>query len=146
YPTLRSFAEFLVARHGPQLAGKLAVPAAARLEVSQPRASQRLASLVDPTPPRLASLVDLRDGRPARSRADAVRPAPTEDDPVAIVGVSGCFPGGDGVDAFWHNLAAGTDCIVEVPASRWDWQAIYGNPTQETNKTNVKWGGFVAGV
>ncbi|HWU88257.1 MAG TPA: SDR family NAD(P)-dependent oxidoreductase, partial [Kofleriaceae bacterium] len=137
YPTLHSFAEFLVEQHGPQLAAQLAAPAAAKLEVAQPRAAR-------------AAPVALRDGRPARSRADVVRqaprPAPTEDDPIAIIGMSGCFPGADGVDAFWQNLAAERDCIVEVPASRWDWQAIYGDPTQETNKTNVKWGGFMAGI
>ena len=39
---------------------------------------------------------------------------------VAIIGMSGLFPQAADVDAFWRNLAAGRDCVTEVPAERWD--------------------------
>src|SRR5262249_55156361 len=38
------------------------------------------------------------------------------------------------------------DCIQEIPPSRWDWRAWYGDPAHEVNRTNVKWGGFIEGV
>ncbi len=37
---------------------------------------------------------------------------------------------------FWHNLAAGRDCITEIPPERWNWQEYYGDPATEVNKTN----------
>ncbi|MDJ1631536.1 beta-ketoacyl synthase N-terminal-like domain-containing protein [Bacillus velezensis] len=34
---------------------------------------------------------------------------------------------------FWENLKAGTDCITEVPKSRWDWKT-YQNVTSPSGK------------
>ncbi|MFC9712829.1 SDR family NAD(P)-dependent oxidoreductase, partial [Paenibacillus sp. NPDC056933] len=70
----------------------------------------------------------------------------TEKEPIAIIGLSGIFPMADDVDAFWRNLVGGKDCISEIPPSRWDWQAYYGNPMTEGNKTKAKWGGFINGI
>jgi len=43
----------------------------------------------------------------------------------------------------WDHLAAGRSLITEVPAQRWDKDALRGNPSRD-NKTNSIWGGFVA--
>ncbi|MFK0259855.1 beta-ketoacyl synthase N-terminal-like domain-containing protein [Streptomyces angustmyceticus] len=51
-------------------------------------------------------------------------PRPTD---AAIVGMGALFPGADGLDAYWRNLLAGTDCITDVPPARWD-PAIYYDP------------------
>jgi natural product biosynthesis luciferase-like monooxygenase protein len=67
-------------------------------------------------------------------------------EPIAIVGVSGAFPGAPDVASFWQALATGRDCIREIPEDRWDWRAIYGDPTREGDKTNIKWGGFLDGA
>ncbi|MBU6400846.1 MAG: SDR family oxidoreductase, partial [Verrucomicrobia bacterium] len=67
-------------------------------------------------------------------------------DLIAIVGMSGVFPGSADVEAFWRHLAAGDDLVTEIPADRWDWRAYYGDSTREPNKTNSKWGGFIADV
>ncbi|WP_268626491.1 SDR family NAD(P)-dependent oxidoreductase [Paenibacillus alvei] len=63
--------------------------------------------------------------------------------PIAIIGVSGVFPHAENTEVFWNNLINGIDCIGEVPNHRWDWKAYYGDPLSETNKTNIKWGGFI---
>ncbi|MCP5003643.1 MAG: SDR family NAD(P)-dependent oxidoreductase, partial [Planctomycetes bacterium] len=67
-------------------------------------------------------------------------------EPIAIIGISGKFPQADTLDTFWQNLKEGKDCITEIPKERWDWQSVYGNPHTETNKTTIKWGGFIDGV
>lgn len=67
-------------------------------------------------------------------------------EPVAIVGMTGRFPMAKDTDALWENLIEGRDCITEIPLSRWDWKSIYGDPLKESNKTNIKWGGFIDGV
>ncbi len=67
-------------------------------------------------------------------------------EPIAIIGMSGRFPEADNLDVFWQNLVDGKDCISEVPTSRWDWKALYGDPKTEPGKTNIKWGGFMNGL
>ncbi|MCP4272381.1 MAG: hypothetical protein GY781_10500, partial [Gammaproteobacteria bacterium] len=67
-------------------------------------------------------------------------------EPIAIVGMSGCFPEAENLDQFWQNLIEEKDCISEIPKERWDWKALYGDPHQEVNKCNIKWGGFIKNV
>ena len=81
----------------------------------------------------------------AAAPAVVSQPAP-DDDPIAIVGMSCRFPGAPDADAFWNNLVAGVSSIREIPADRWDWRAIHGDPKVESNKTNIRFGGFIDGV
>jgi amino acid adenylation domain-containing protein len=66
--------------------------------------------------------------------------------PIAIIGMSGVMPQSADLESFWQHLESGDDLITEVPYDRWDWQAYYGDPTIETNKTKAKWGGFLPEV
>lgn len=66
--------------------------------------------------------------------------------PVAVVGISGVMPQSDNVDEFWQNLSLETNLITEIPEDRWDWRDFYGDPINEENKTNSKWGGFMREV
>lgn len=68
------------------------------------------------------------------------------DDPIAIVGLSCRFPGAADADAYWENLSQGRASIQEIPADRWDWRAYYGDPKTESNRTDIKFGGFIDGV
>lgn len=73
----------------------------------------------------------------------------TEDlqsEPIAIIGVSGCFPESPDLESFWENLRSGTDCITEIPNSRWDWGRIFGDPKSEKNQTNIKHAGIIQGI
>ncbi|WP_166923294.1 SDR family NAD(P)-dependent oxidoreductase [Flavobacterium poyangense] len=65
---------------------------------------------------------------------------------VAIVGMSGRFPGAENVDQLWEHLRNKEDLITEVPESRWDWRKYYGDPQQKENTTLCKWGGFLDGI
>ncbi|MFQ3244034.1 MAG: polyketide synthase PksJ [Arenicella sp.] len=69
-----------------------------------------------------------------------------EDDAIAIIGVSARFPEAKNIKEFWENLTQGKESITEIPSNRWDWNALYGDPHKEANKTNVKWGGFIDDV
>ena len=64
-------------------------------------------------------------------------------DPVAIIGMSGIMPASDDLTIFWNNLVEGKDMISEIPKDRWSWEEYYGDPNNEVNKTNIKWGGFM---
>lgn len=62
---------------------------------------------------------------------------------IAIVGISGRFPGAPNLDTYWENLKANKNTITEVSTERWDWKTFNKNP-EET--TTAKWGGFIEGV
>ena len=67
-------------------------------------------------------------------------------EPIAIVGISGRFPGSPNVDTFWENLKANKDLITEVPEDRWNWKGHYGDNNEDPRKTHAKWGGFIKDV
>jgi phthiocerol/phenolphthiocerol synthesis type-I polyketide synthase E len=49
----------------------------------------------------------------SRGRVDG-RPAAPRQQPIAIVGMRGRFPGADDLDGFWRNLADGVESITEL--------------------------------
>ncbi|MFD4987451.1 SDR family NAD(P)-dependent oxidoreductase [Streptomyces sp. NPDC058374] len=73
--------------------------------------------------------------------ADRRRP-----DDIAIVGVSGRFPGAPDVDSFWELLSAGGSGVTEVPAGRWDWREHFDTRRGIPQRTNSRWGGFLEDI
>ena len=84
--------------------------------------------------------------RPVTHQAAPAAAMPPVREPIAIVGLSGRYPEADDLQAFWRNLRAGKDCIVEVPASRWDWRDYYSEDRTLSGRHYSKWGGFINGV
>ncbi|MGL5860227.1 MAG: SDR family NAD(P)-dependent oxidoreductase, partial [Phycicoccus sp.] len=62
---------------------------------------------------------------------------------IAVVGLSGRYPGAADLEQFWRNLRDGRDCVTEVPAERWDWREHYSADRDEPGKHHSRWGGFV---
>lgn len=68
-------------------------------------------------------------------------------EPIAIVGMSCRFPGeAENVDAYWKLLREGRSAISEVPADRFDIDALYDADPDKPGKTNVRHGGFLRDV
>lgn len=67
-------------------------------------------------------------------------------EPVAVIGISGRFPGSPDLNSFWTNIRENKDLISLVPESRWDWKLFYGDPQEENGKTLSKWGGFIEDI
>jgi len=65
---------------------------------------------------------------------------------IAIIGMSGRYPGADHIWDLWHNLANGVNSIAEVPRERWDIDAYYDPAPGTPGKSYCKWGGFLRGV
>ena len=62
---------------------------------------------------------------------------------IAIVGISGVFPGSRDLNQFWENLRDQKDLITEIPADRWNWRDYHKDFSSGEFKTQVKWGGFI---
>lgn len=84
------------------------------------------------------------DGAPAMDHSNNRHQKPGMD--IAIIGLSGRYPGADNVEHFWNNLKEGKDCIIEIPQERWDYQLYYDIDKNKSGKTNSRWGGFLQGV
>ncbi|MFG3014161.1 SDR family NAD(P)-dependent oxidoreductase [Streptomyces cinerochromogenes] len=133
YHTLSELAGYFVERHRPVLERMFAPSGATREAVREPlpAAADRTAvhePVAEPHP-------DPEPARPATSALD-----------IAIIGVSGRYPGARDLSEFWQNLRDGRDCVVEVPEDRWDWRAYYSEDRTRPGRHYSKWGGFIAEV
>ena len=68
-------------------------------------------------------------------------------EPIAIVGM-GCRLPGDVTNpkTLWELLAKGRSGICEVPAERWDINALYDPDLNAPGKMNTRYGGFIKNV
>ncbi|WP_161965956.1 SDR family NAD(P)-dependent oxidoreductase [Steroidobacter cummioxidans] len=58
---------------------------------------------------------------------------------IAVIGMAGQFPKANDLDEFWANIAAGRDCISEVPNKRWPLDEYYQPGEAAAGKTYSKW-------
>ncbi len=66
----------------------------------------------------------------------------TED--IAIIGISGRFPGAANIEEFWRNLSGGVNSVTQIPKDRWDIDEFYHPDINEPNKTYCKFGGMLS--
>ncbi|MCP4750066.1 MAG: KR domain-containing protein, partial [Proteobacteria bacterium] len=133
YSTIESLAKYLINEHQTIFAAQFAAGTYSKIS--------------DPV---TVEVADIPLAKKRHSRFTAALSAPRHDafapEPVAIVGISGKFPMAKDMEEFWNNLAEGKHCITEIPEDRWDWKALYGDPSRDKNKTDIKWGGFIDGI
>ncbi len=65
---------------------------------------------------------------------------------IAVIGMSGRFPGAANLNAFWAMLDAGQDAVREIPAERWEAARHRGDPRREPNTTASIWAGCLEGL
>src|SRR5204862_1690671 len=122
YQSLSDLAQYFIHSHSAQLATLLD----ARANESQTRAPAMPAAAEPKTQLKPGSR---RIGSRRRFAVAANRPDETSGikntEPIAIVGLSGRYPGARDIEAYWLNLRDGKDCIIEVPKDRWDWREYF---------------------
>ena len=68
-------------------------------------------------------------------------------EPIAIVGMAMRLPGKiKNADDLWNVLVNGIDCIEEIPANRWDKDALFDPDPNAPGKLYVKEGGFIEDI
>ncbi|MBS2963681.1 SDR family NAD(P)-dependent oxidoreductase, partial [Actinocrinis puniceicyclus] len=78
--------------------------------------------------------------RVSNARAAASRPQP--DGAIAVIGVSCRLPGAEDPAAFWRLLRDGVDAVGQVPAGRWDPDAL-GDDVPEPVRLAARHGAFL---
>ncbi|WP_404384168.1 SDR family NAD(P)-dependent oxidoreductase [Caenispirillum salinarum] len=100
-------------------------------------------SLVFDHPTPLAVARHLAGG--TREAAPAVALAAEE--PIALVGVGLRLPGGVvDMDSFWRLLEGGVDAVTDIPADRWDAEALHDPDAAAPGRLTIRHGGFLDGV
>ncbi len=70
----------------------------------------------------------------------------SENEDIAIIGLSGRYPQAIDLEVFWENLKVGKNCISEVPSMRWDWRKYYDEEKGKQGYIYSKYGGFMEDV
>ncbi len=96
--------------------------------------------------PKKSVLSSRRRSRFAEFRTVAREEKTTGTMDIAIIGVSGRYPGSRNIQEFWTNLQGGNDCITEIPKDRWDHSLYFDEDKNKLGKTYCKWGGFLEDV
>jgi len=96
---------------------------------------------------RLAGLSPEKRALLARRLAEkAPAPAPAAQR-IAIVSMACRLPGGaNSPEAFWELLAEGRDAVTDVPAERWDGEALFSADPDAPNRIVSRSGGFLDAV
>ncbi|MFC9290378.1 SDR family NAD(P)-dependent oxidoreductase, partial [Streptomyces sp. NPDC057052] len=116
----------------PPVASPVASPVAPPVEAAPPAQPGPVAPVVQATPP-----VPV---------AEPARPGPAahgEPADIAVIAVSGRYPGAPDVETFWRNLEDGRDAVTEVPADRWDWRPTFDAQRGRGDRSYSRWGGFL---
>ena len=71
---------------------------------------------------------------------------PTNDQPLAIIGMSVRFPGADSPSEYWDLLCSGRTAIRNVPEDRWNPDRFYNPDPKKPGTTYVRTGGFLRGA
>ncbi|NEP49203.1 MAG: SDR family NAD(P)-dependent oxidoreductase [Moorea sp. SIO3C2] len=95
-----------------------------------------------------AKLMQMASDKIAKLEAelDAVK-SKDKSEPIAIIGMSGRFPGGASTpEAFWDLLQNGVDAITEVPKERWHIDDHYDPDPKVPGKIYTRYGGFIDNI
>ncbi|GIJ99615.1 type I iterative polyketide synthase [Aspergillus viridinutans] len=77
---------------------------------------------------------------PALSETQQDPPTPNNKAKIAIVGMSGRFPGASNAEALWELLSQGLDLCKEVPANRWNVKTHVDPTGKRKNTSKIRWG------
>ncbi|MEV6605486.1 beta-ketoacyl synthase N-terminal-like domain-containing protein [Kutzneria sp. NPDC051319] len=67
-------------------------------------------------------------------------------DPIAVVGMACRLPGASGIADFWQVLDSGLDTTSEVPATRFDIDALHDPVPRTAGRIVTRRGGFLDGI
>ncbi|GAB2713445.1 SDR family NAD(P)-dependent oxidoreductase [Nocardia thraciensis] len=85
-----------------------------------------------------------KHAQPRRPLVPAETPA-AADDPIAIVGIAGRYPGAATVEDLWPVLSEGRSAVTTLPPERWQHARFYARNPQ-AHQTNSRWAGLLTEI
>ncbi|XP_076014020.1 mycolipanoate synthase [Genypterus blacodes] len=67
------------------------------------------------------------------------------EDDIAVIGIGCNFPGGEGLENFWSVLVEGKNCVVDIPAERFDSTVWYDPDGSKPGKTHTAKAALIEG-
>ncbi|QLH25416.1 SDR family NAD(P)-dependent oxidoreductase [Streptomyces sp. Rer75] len=133
--TVRELARYFVADHTQTLRTLLGVPTPPPAPPVQDTTTARQVVTASPTPPHRTDTGD--ETEPRSGRADVH----DRGEDIAVIGITGRYPGAEDLDTLWTNLRDGKDAVTAVPPGRWNHESADG-----TGEEPGPWGGFLDGI
>ncbi|MFK8844294.1 SDR family NAD(P)-dependent oxidoreductase [Streptomyces sp. Ac-502] len=146
YLTIEGVAEYFAGTHRDKLPAVLGAA-----DGPEDAGEAQAASAGEPPAPR-ARFARTAPARTAPARTGITRPAvPDRDDrddrhDIAVIGISGTYPGADTLDELWTLLEEGRHTFEEVPRDRWDHDAIYSPDRGVPGKSAIRTGTFLRDI
>lgn len=93
------------------------------------------------------TIVDIKQNNTFESRrARHVSIGTSANEPIAIIGISGQYPGCENLDQFWQTLITDKDVVTDIPQERWSMGGFYESNMEdaiEQGKSYTKKGAFL---
>ncbi|WP_158894916.1 SDR family NAD(P)-dependent oxidoreductase [Amycolatopsis anabasis] len=93
--------------------------------------------------PQTASAAQAGAAAEVPSRALASAAPVRADEPIAIIGMSGRYPGAESLEEYWELLREGRDAVTEVPEDRWDADDWFDPEPGTPGRTYSRWLGAI---
>jgi 3-oxoacyl-(acyl-carrier-protein) synthase/enoyl-CoA hydratase/carnithine racemase/NAD(P)-dependent dehydrogenase (short-subunit alcohol dehydrogenase family)/aryl carrier-like protein len=93
---------------------------------------------------RASLTADLSTSNELSRSANAV--VATDNDAIAVIGMSGRFPGAESIDDYFENLTLGRSGVTTIPSSRWNSAALYSSIAGKPGTSATQHGGFLSDI
>ncbi|AHC73991.1 ptzE [Candidatus Endolissoclinum faulkneri L5] len=70
----------------------------------------------------------------------------SSEDPIAIIGMAGRFPGASNLASFWDLLREGKNLVTEIPEQRWKISRYHDDTPGKMDRSYSRWGGFIKDI
>ncbi|GCB52025.1 SDR family NAD(P)-dependent oxidoreductase [Streptomyces sp. NL15-2K] len=101
--------------------------------------AEQLSRLLSSTPAAPAAQRAPTETRPPSGRA-------ASQEPIAVIGLAGRYPGGEDLEEFWRSLSEGRDCVGEIPPDRWEHAEYHAPGARRPGMSYGDSGGFLRDV
>ncbi|WP_152378747.1 SDR family NAD(P)-dependent oxidoreductase [Paenibacillus brasilensis] len=143
YQSIQELTDYFLESYADKMAELLEINGNTENSGSKPSETTRLETVTKTSETTLRSR---RHQRFANIHTESPQATTTDALDIAIIGVSGRYPGARTVQEFWEVLRDGKDCITEIPKDRWDHRLFFDEDKNKPGKTYSKWGGFIEDV
>lgn len=141
---VRELAEWMLGEHGETVRlwlSRGSTPASAVAPDASPALAPNPADTRIPPPPPFTASAPVAQSAVVTRAVSVTEPATgntVAEGAIAIVGLSGRFPGSPDIPTFWKRLRRIDSLIEETPKRRWDWRSFTDKPDNP-----FRWGGYL---